>query len=95
MADAAAPPPDDGPAPPATFNFADIWEAVWPLVADRTALLISHRLSTVRMADEIAYLEHGRVVERGTHDELVGAGGRYAELWDLQARRFRTIGDTP
>jgi ATP-binding cassette subfamily B protein len=46
----------------------------------RTTITIAHRLSTVRDADTIAVLDHGRVVEQGTHDELVAAGGRYAAL---------------
>jgi ATP-binding cassette subfamily B protein len=55
----------------------------------RTVLLISHRFSTVRMADRIVVLEGGRVVEEGSHYELMAAGGRYAELFELQAAGFR------
>ncbi len=54
-----------------------------------TALLISHRFSSVRHADRIVVLEHGRVVEDGTHESLLAAGGRYAHLFNLQAERFR------
>jgi subfamily B ATP-binding cassette protein HlyB/CyaB len=50
----------------------------------RTVLVIAHRLSTVRRADRIITLERGRVVEDGTHDELIGRGGRYAALHRLQ-----------
>jgi ATP-binding cassette subfamily B protein len=51
-------------------------------------VLISHRFSTVRMADLIAVLDHGRLTECGTHDELVAAHGLYAELFALQARAY-------
>ena len=53
-----------------------------------TTVIISHRFSTVRRAQRIVVLEHGRVAEQGPHDELVSLGGRYAELFELQARRF-------
>ena len=53
------------------------------------ALHISHRFSTVRMADRVLFLENGRLVEQGTHEELMGLGGRYAELFDLQAASYR------
>ncbi|RLU76992.1 multidrug ABC transporter permease [Streptomyces griseocarneus] len=56
---------------------------------ERTSLLISHRLGAVRDADVIAVLEDGRVVEQGSHAELVGAGGRYARLFALQAAGYR------
>ena len=54
-----------------------------------TTILISHRFSTVRHADRICVLERGRVVELGTHDELIAAGGRYRTMFDLQAQRFQ------
>ena len=50
---------------------------------NRTSIVIAHRLSTVRNADEILVLELGRIVERGTHDTLVGAGGHYQRLHEL------------
>ena len=53
---------------------------------DRTAVIIAHRLSAVRNADEIIFLDEGRIVERGTHDQLVALGGRYAAMWEQQQR---------
>ena len=52
-------------------------------------MLISHRFSTVRMADRILVLEDGRVLEAGAHDALMARGGRYAELFALQAEGYR------
>ncbi len=62
-----------------------IQEQLDALAADRTVLAIAHRLSTIKDADEILVLEDGSVVERGTHDELVGENGLYAKLWGVQA----------
>jgi ATP-binding cassette subfamily B protein len=59
------------------------------LAKNRTAIIISHRFSTVRMADRIAVLEGGRVTELGTHEALVAKGGRYAKLFALQAQGYR------
>src|SRR3569832_1226535 len=56
------------------------------LSRDRFVLIIAHRLSTVDNADEILVLDLGRIVERGTHDELLQRGGLYASLWQLQLR---------
>ncbi len=67
----------------------EVFERFAELVAGRMAVLISHRFSTVRMADRIVVLGGGRVVEEGSHDELVGAGGEYAELFGLQAVGYR------
>jgi ABC-type multidrug transport system fused ATPase/permease subunit len=58
-----------------------------------TTILISHRFSTVRQADRICVLEQGRVIEFGTHEELMALGGRYQTMFDLQAQRFATAED--
>jgi ATP-binding cassette subfamily B protein len=67
---------------------AQVYERFLELTAEVTTVVISHRFSTVRRADRIVFLEHGRIVEDGSHDELVAAGGRYACLYALQASRF-------
>jgi len=66
-----------------------IFERFKALAEDRIAILISHRFSTVRMADTIAVVHDGAIVERGSHEELLARGGRYAELFLLQARGYR------
>jgi subfamily B ATP-binding cassette protein MsbA len=65
---------------------AYIQESLARLMSGRTTLVIAHRLSTIRRADQILVLENGRIVERGTHDELIVAAGRYHELSTYQAR---------
>jgi len=67
----------------------DLFETVASLYHSRSAVLISHRLSSVRFADRICVLAGGRIIESGTHDELLGAAGAYAELFELQARAYR------
>ena len=56
------------------------------MTRDRAIIVIAHRLSSVMYADEILFLEEGRIVERGAHDVLVALGGRYAALYALQTR---------
>lgn len=67
----------------------ELFEHVQALGRGRAVLLISHRFSTVKSADRIYVLHHGEVVEQGSHDELMAEGGRYAELFELQARAYR------
>jgi ATP-binding cassette subfamily B protein len=67
---------------------AEIYDRFLELTAGLTTIVISHRFSTVRRADVIVVLDGGRVVERGSHDELVALGGRYAEMFNLQASRY-------
>jgi ATP-binding cassette subfamily B protein len=66
----------------------DLFVKLQFLAEDRTAILISHRFSTVRQADRIAVLRDGKIEELGTHDELVAKDGRYAQLFRLQAAGY-------
>ena len=72
---------------------AEIFERLLGATRSCTTILISHRFSTVRHADRICVLEHGRVVELGTHAELMALGGRYRTMFDLQAQRFSATED--
>ena len=69
---------------------SEIFERLLAATRHCTTILISHRFSTVRQADRICVLEQGRVIELGTHDELMTLGGRYRTMFDLQAQRFTT-----
>src|SRR5437762_3285002 len=66
----------------------DLFERLRSLTHGRTAVYISHRFSTVRRADRIIFLDHGRLVEEGTHEELMRLGGRYARLFRMQAAAY-------
>jgi ATP-binding cassette subfamily B protein len=68
---------------------AEIFEHFRTLARDRITILISHRFSTVRMADQIAVLDRGRIIEKGSHEQLMAAAGHYAQLFALQARGYR------
>lgn len=67
---------------------SEIFERVLATTDHCTTILVSHRFSTVRLADQICVLEEGRVVELGNHDELIAHGGRYKTMFELQASRF-------
>jgi ABC-type multidrug transport system fused ATPase/permease subunit len=72
---------------------AEIFDRILTASRNCTTILISHRFSTVRHADRICVLEHGKVVELGTHDELMALGGRYHTMFNLQAQRFTATED--
>ena len=72
---------------------SEIFQRVLAATGDCTTILISHRFSTVRLADQIAVMDDGRVVELGSHDELVAAGGLYKTMFELQASRFTEVDD--
>ena len=70
---------------------AEIFDRILEATRDCTTILVSHRFSTVRHADRICVVERGRVVELGSHEELMALDGRYREMFDLQARPFAVI----
>jgi ABC-type multidrug transport system fused ATPase/permease subunit len=72
---------------------AEIFDRILTATRTSTTILISHRFSTVRHADRICVLEHGKVIELGTHDELMALGGRYHTMFELQAQRFNATED--
>jgi ATP-binding cassette subfamily B protein len=67
----------------------EVFQRFSELTRERMAILISHRFSTVRMADRILVLADGSIQEQGTHEQLLSLGGRYAELFELQAAGYR------
>jgi ATP-binding cassette subfamily B protein len=73
----------------------ELFDAMRALHCRRAVLLISHRFSSVRAADRIYVLDHGRVIESGTHDALMARGSRYAEMFTLQAGAFLDVGSAP
>jgi ABC-type multidrug transport system fused ATPase/permease subunit len=70
---------------------AQIFDRILAATRECTTILVSHRFSTVRHADQICVIERGKVIELGSHDELIALGGRYRTMFDLQARPFSVI----
>ena len=75
---------DDALSAVDTYTEEEILRRLSVVMRQRTSIIVSHRVSTVRSADQILVCAEGRIVERGTHDELVAAGGAYAELYRKQ-----------
>ena len=73
------------------INEAAVQAGLQPLTRDKTLVVVAHRLHTIRTADQILFLERGVIAERGSHDDLVALGGRYAAFWDnrLRASQWR------
>src|SRR5206468_3143527 len=74
---------------------AALYDSFLDLTAGLTTIVVSHRFSTVRRADKIVVLEGGRIVEAGSHDELMALKGRYARMFDLQARYYSEAPPSP
>ncbi|HIJ84864.1 MAG TPA: ATP-binding cassette domain-containing protein, partial [Magnetococcales bacterium] len=70
-----------------------IQEALWHLMENRTVIAVAHRLSTITGMDRILYMENGRIIEQGSHENLIRHNGRYARLWNRQSGGFLPEGD--
>ncbi|GAB3927623.1 hypothetical protein GCM10027613_43640 [Microlunatus endophyticus] len=70
---------------------AALFETIGDLAQGRTVVLISHRFSTVRSADRILVLDHGRLIEEGSHPQLMALNGRYARMYSLQAKAYASV----
>lgn len=66
----------------------EVYTRLNEIVEDKTAIYISHRLSSCRFCDEIAVFHEGQVIEKGSHEGLLASGGKYAELWNAQAQYY-------
>ena len=71
------------------YGESEVYTRFAELTAGRTTVFVTHRLSSVRMAEKILVLKAGRLLEEGTHDELMARGGEYARMFTLQADRYR------
>ena len=67
----------------------EFFETINRYLADKTVIYISHRFSATKIADRIYFMEKGRIAELGTHDELLLLGGKYADMFNLQAKYYR------
>lgn len=67
----------------------EIFETINRQLADKTVIYVSHRFSAPKMADKVYFMEKGQIIEEGTHDELILLGGKYANMFELQAKCYR------